>query len=125
MKRALPAILACALAIASGASAQEAIPTAANLADGGAPAVTDSGPINITHKREPDDRGPVRVGPCGAVSVSTDGTMPPPPDKNPHGAVWAGVGTHGYRNVGGVVCVPLGNNSAVTVAVDSTRWGRR
>ena len=125
MKRAMTAILACALAMAGGAQAQEAIPTAANAIDGGAPAVTDSGPITISNRREHDDRGPIRVGPCGAVSESTDGTMPPPPDKKPHGEVWGGVGTHGYRDVGGVVCIPVGDHSAVTLAVDSTRWGRR
>ena len=46
-------------------------------------------------------------------------------DRSPHGQVWGGVGTHGYRNVGGVVCVPVGDNSRVTIAVDSTNWGRR
>ncbi|HEY2179386.1 MAG TPA: hypothetical protein VGH15_12465 [Caulobacteraceae bacterium] len=112
--------------IMSGAvHAQEAIPTAANAADGGAPAAaSNGGPITISNRREHDDRGPVRIGPCGGVSVSVDGS-PPKPDKTPHGEVWGAVGTHGYREAGGEVCIPLGDNGRVTLAVDAGRWGRR
>jgi hypothetical protein len=125
MKNSLAFALVLSLAMAGAAGAQEAIPTAANAADGGAPAVaTSGGPITISNRREHDDRGPVRIGPCGGVSESVDGA-PPKLDKNPHGQVWAGVGTHGYRDAGGAVCIPLGENGRVTVAVDASRWGRR
>ena len=48
-------------------------------------------------------------------------------DGKPHGEVWAGVGTGGYRNVGGVVTQPLGDCAQVTVAIDHTEggYGRR
>ena len=124
-KRTLPVLLAATMALAAAARAQEAIPTAAHAADGGAPAVARSdGPITIASRREHDDRGPIRISPCGGVSVSTDG-LPPPPDKSPHGSVWGAVGDHGYREVGGVVCIPVGDRSSVTLAVDSDHWGRR
>jgi hypothetical protein len=42
----------------------------------------------------------------------------PPPDRNPHGEVWAGIGTGGYREAGGVVTKPLGDCGSVTVAID-------
>lgn len=42
----------------------------------------------------------------------------PPDDRKPHGEVWAGVGTGGYREVGGVVTQPIGQCGSVTIAVD-------
>jgi hypothetical protein len=123
MRPVLPIMLASALLLAGRAGAQEAISTAANATDGGAPAAPAAGPINISNKRRHDDRGPVRVGPCGGVERSVDGG-PPKPDRNPHGEVWGGVGTHGYRDAGGAVCIPIGDNAAVNIAVDASRWGR-
>ncbi|HEY5288499.1 MAG TPA: hypothetical protein VIJ59_00570 [Caulobacteraceae bacterium] len=127
MKRALPCLVGVALLVGSGVSAQEAIPTAANAPGGGAPPVqaTAGGPITIQDKRsERDDRGPVPIGPCGVpYKMSNDG--PPRQDKTPHGEAWAGVGTHGYRDVGGAVCIPVGKAAEVIIAVDSSRWGRR
>jgi hypothetical protein len=51
-------------------------------------------------------------------------------DGKPHGEVWAGVGTGGYRNVGGVVTQPIGECGSATIAIDRTqmddlRRGRR
>ena len=43
-------------------------------------------------------------------------------DGKPHGEVWAGVGTGGYRNVGGVVTQPIGECAQVTVAIDHTQF---
>ncbi|MGH7022128.1 MAG: hypothetical protein ACREEB_00905 [Caulobacteraceae bacterium] len=126
MKRALMGLLGAALAFGSGAWAQEAIPTA-NNANGGAPPVQASGaaPIRIQDKQsEFDDRGPVPIGPCGAP-YKDDGKGGVKQDKDPRGEVWAGVGTHGYRDVGGAVCIPVGKAAQVTIAVDSTHWGRR
>ena len=51
-------------------------------------------------------------------------------DGKPHGEVWAGVGTGGYRNVGGVVTQPIGECGSATIAINRTefddlRRGRR
>jgi hypothetical protein len=126
MKQLLPLVIGAALALSFGAQAQEAIPTAANSPGGGAPATAASnGPIILGDKSsDRDDRGPVPIGPCGAPYKQTaDGQLKQ--DKGPHGEVFGGVGTHGYREAGGVVCVPIGQNSQVTVAVDASHWGRR
>ncbi|HXV00201.1 MAG TPA: hypothetical protein VG166_06865 [Caulobacteraceae bacterium] len=125
MKSRLAAALVLSLAAAGAARAQEAIPTAADATDGGAPQVATGGaPTMISNRHRRDDRGPVRIGPCGAPYRSVDGG-PPKPDKSPHGEVFAGAGTHGYREAGGAVCIPIGENAAVTLAVDAGRWGRR
>lgn len=51
----------------------------------------------------------------------------PANDGKPHGQVWAGVGTHGYRNIGGVVTQPIGQCGSLTLAIDKTEgdFGRR
>jgi hypothetical protein len=46
----------------------------------------------------------------------------PPPDKKPHGEVWAGAGTGGYREAGGVVTMPVGDCGQVTLAIDKTEF---
>jgi len=125
MNRILPLLIGAALVTSIGARAQEAIPTATNAPGGGAPPAVSGGPITLADKSSHyDDRGPVPVGPCGAPYKQTDdGQLKQ--DKSPHGEVWGGVGTHGYREAGGVVCVPVGQNGQVSVAVDTTHWGRR
>jgi hypothetical protein len=116
MTRILPLVFCLSLIAGAGARGQEAISTAANSPDCGA--------AGAAAARDFDDRGPIMVGPCGGVAKSVDGG-PLKPDKNPHGEVWGGVGTHGYREAGGALCVPLGQNAQVSVAVDTVRWGRR
>jgi hypothetical protein len=122
-------VLACA-AMASGPTtvmAGEAIPTASGVPGGGAPPTAqfdpDSGPMRLSDRVDgPDVLGP--VGPCGGPALKQDGK----PDRSPHGEVWAGVGTHGYRDIGGAVCAPLGDNSALSIAVDAGQingWGHR
>ena len=126
MKRALPCLAAVALLASQAAWAQEAIPTAANVG-AGAPPVAPAGanPTMITDRAsEHDDRGPVPVGPCGKPYVD-DGKGGLKQDKNPAGEVWAGVGNHGYREVGGAVCIPAGRNSAVGIAIDQTQFNWR
>jgi len=126
MRAPLACLIGAVLAASSGAWAQEAIPTASNAGGGAPPApAVGADPTMIADKAsERDDRGPVPIGPCGAPYKSVDGG-PLKQDKDPHGEVYAGVGTHGYRNVGGAVCVPVGKDAQVTIAVDSTQWGRR
>jgi hypothetical protein len=113
-------IAAAGLAVGGSASAQEAIPTATGSPTGGAPVPVSSGPLRLSDHIENGDNILRSVGPCGAPP-KPDGT----PDKSPHGEVYAGVGTHGYREGGGVVCLPIGDKAAVTVAVDAGRIGDR
>jgi hypothetical protein len=42
------------------------------------------------------------------------------PDRAPHGEVWAGVGTRGYNDIGGVVTQPLGDCSTVTLGYEQS-----
>lgn len=108
-----------------GVHAQEAIPTAPGGPAGFPPlAPPTDAPLRLS---DHVDGGPgfLRpLGPCGVPINKEDGTK----DKSPHGEVYAGVGTHGYREIGGVVCMPVGDKSAVTIAVDAGQfdgWGRR
>ena len=126
MTRALPIALIAALAVcvAPAAIAQEAIPTAAGAPAAPLPAsAAGAPPITLPDTLDEDDAGPLPVGPCGAVGQVKDGQVQKP-DRKPHGEVWAGVGTHGYREAGGVVCQPLGDHAAVTIAVDAAHLGR-
>lgn len=126
MRRGFLSVLGMVLAATGGTRAQEAIATAAGAPAGGAPGpvpVVSTTPARILDDRGFDDRGPTILGPCGGLArVAPDGTIKP--DKKPHGEVYAGVGTNGYRQFGGVVCQPLGRGGAVTVAVDHSEWGR-
>ena len=109
------------VALSGSAAAQEAIPTAIGSPTGGAPVPAASGPIRLPDRLDTGGDDIVRsVGPCGAPP-KPDGK----PDRSPHGEVFAGVGTHGYREGGGVVCVPIGDKAAVTLAVDAGRIGDR
>jgi hypothetical protein len=103
----------------------EAIPTQAGAPWGGAaPLAPQADTLRLS---DHFDSGPDFLrpsGPCGGPAKSEDGKT----DKSPHGAVWAGVGTRGYREIGGAVCLPLGDNGAVSIAVDAGQingWGRR
>jgi hypothetical protein len=115
------AVLALLAMSAPGARAQEAIATATSTPPPSPPVNTP--PLRLSRKETFDDEGPPLVGPCGAVGEIKDG-VPQKPDRKPHGEVFAGVGTHGYREVGGVVCVPVGDNGSVTLAIDAGRIRR-
>ena len=109
---------------AAPAPGGEAIPTSAHATDGGAPMSPAAGPLRLD---DAVDEGPGFLrpaGPCGGPAKTADGKT----DKTPHGEVWAGVGTHGYREAGGAVCVPVGDNGAVSIAIDAGQmngWGGR
>jgi hypothetical protein len=66
---------------------------------------------------------PVAMGPCGPEKIKPNGEL----ETAPHGEVTAGVGNHGYRELGGTICQPIGQNGAVSVSIDQTQgnWGRR
>jgi hypothetical protein len=123
--RVLPLAAVLALAFGGGALAQEAIATADGSAapratTATADATADShGDLSMLR----DDPDATVMGPCGPTRKTADGK----PDHAPHGQVEVGVGTGGYRHIGGVVCKPIGDNAAVTIAVDQTQWngGRR
>jgi hypothetical protein len=115
MRRALTFIVAAGLIACGPSWAQEVIATATNAPPPAPPA--NAAPLALGHHRDFSDEGPPLVGPCGAVGEVHDGVAEKP-DKDPHGSVYAGVGTRGYREVGGAVCMPVGDRTAVSVAFD-------
>ena len=129
-----PPILAlCALALAAAGPAARAEPPIAT-GDGGAPPVAQVPPRPLGY----DDRSPEAIG-AWARGVMADAAspgaaqpgqpagartcVPASPDGKPHGEVWAGAGTHGYREAGGVVTEPLGQCGQLTIGI-STSGGR-
>ncbi|HWA61498.1 MAG TPA: hypothetical protein VG939_08985 [Caulobacteraceae bacterium] len=121
MARALPLAMILALAAGPAALADEAIPTAGAAkappqAAASVPPVDDEDAAPLR-----TDDAPPQIGPCGPVRHTADGKR----DDRAHGAVEVGVGTSGYRHVGGYVCKPLGDHGAVAIAVDHTEWNGR
>ena len=115
MVRAVTLILGF-VALATVVRADEAVTTAPAGPSAVAPVEASNLPEMIHDRPAYDDRGPV-LGPCGGQArVDANGTVKA--DKKPHGVVYGGIGTRGYRQVGGVVCQPLGDKGAITVAVD-------
>jgi hypothetical protein len=76
-------------------------------------------PLPPSRPGDPAD-APMVMGPCGPEKVSADGHV----STAPHGEVEAGIGTHGYRQVAGVVCQPIGENGAVTISAGQTQGDR-
>lgn len=129
----LLAVLGAALALGGGASAQEVIAAGPK----GAP------PAATTEVTSEADNSPEAIGAWGrrilagepaAADAKAAPNGPgkasgcaPPPDHRPHGEVWAGIGTGGYREVGGVVTQPIGDCGQVSVAIDKVegRFGPR
>lgn len=115
MRRVLGLALAFSLSAGAAALAQEAISTAggaqSNVSPKATPADTD------LHAYDEFADGPLgpKMGPCGPVETPDGKT-----DHSAHGEIHAGVGTHGYRNIGGAVCKPLGDNGAIAIAIDKT-----
>jgi len=131
--RVLPllAVLGATLALGASAAAQEVItagpkgappaaaPDGAVSEEGNSPeAIGAWGRRVLAGEPAPDDRR--------AANGKASG-CPAPPDHRPHGAVWAGIGTGGYREVGGAVTQPLGDCGQVSVAIDKVegRFGAR
>lgn len=113
MKRILSG-LALAGLITTQAAAAEPISTAkdATTASPTAPAPAapplGAAPIQLG----PDDQ-PIAPAEAGCNGLAS-------PDGKPHGVVWAGVGTHGYRDMGTAVTAPLGKCGSVSIAIDRT-----
>ena len=127
----------CALLATTGARAQEIVRTGA---EGSPPAAVEpvaAAPVADRSEAAKDKA----IGDwaqrvlAGAPSIDDDARPQPAKgcaglpanDGKPHGEVWAGVGNHGYREIGGVVTQPLGQCGSLTVAVDKTdgNFGRR
>jgi hypothetical protein len=113
---------------ATTAWSQETVTTASS-ADAHPPgAQATPGPLDDSIGRETTHTSEVVDGPCGpTVSNSDDPNAGP--DTHLHGEVSVGVGTGGYREVGGYVCKPLASGGAVAIGVSqmqgNTGWGRR
>jgi hypothetical protein len=126
---------------AATASAQEVIKTGP---DGAPPAAAHVAPM--AEPGADPEQSPEAIGAWGrrvlegrpapreqAMAGPADGRQTPgctpPPDRRPHGEVWAGAGAGGYRDVGGVVSQPLGNCGSVTLMIDKShaddRWRGR
>ncbi|MBS0412503.1 MAG: hypothetical protein JSR86_21490 [Proteobacteria bacterium] len=116
------------LLLGASALAQEAIPTAGGANPDAAP--KPAAPPADLGDYDAFSDGPLgpKMGPCGPLETA-DGK----PDKSAHGEVHVGVGTHGYRQIGGSVCKPIGDNGAIAIAIDKVdgdyagygRYGRR
>jgi len=122
--------LACiALIWTSAASADEAIKTGTNEAPPAAPVQTAAIPQSDPSAQAIGDwaQGVMAGAPSPEEPKPDAQRCEASPDKKPHGAVWGGVGTGGYRNVGGVVTQPVGKCGSVTVMIDHTEgnYGRR
>jgi hypothetical protein len=119
-----PLAAALALAWASSAAADEPIKTAGA---GAPPPAVEATAIAAPQAAPTSDKSAQAIGDWArgvlAGAPAADAAKPDrprcaaPPDRKPHGEVWAGIGTHGYREVGGVVTQPIGDCGSVTIAV--------
>jgi hypothetical protein len=133
-------LAAAALVLACGsASASEAPMSTAGAA--GAPPQAAPAPIAQTAAATPaEDRQAREIGdwaqgvlagrpaePSPEEIAAAGAGRCPPSDGKPHGQVWGGIGTRGYREIGGVVTQRIGDCGSVTVGVSHTEgeFGRR
>jgi hypothetical protein len=128
MKTIAATILACALAGAAPAYAQEVIQTHAGESPA-AEAPRETLPSPDRDRRQANGEWARKVM-AGEPTGEGDDELADAkgcrrnPDRNPHGEVWAGVGTGGYNTVGAVVTQPIGDCAEVTVAVSRTENAR-
>lgn len=117
MKRVLSGI-AVALLMTTQAAAAELV-TTAGAAKAAAPQIAAPAavpPLGVSTGQVADDQpGPApRPGEAGCrpAGPATDA------DRQMHGEVWAGAGTHGYRDVGTAMTAPVGRCGSVSIAID-------
>ncbi|MDB5448806.1 MAG: hypothetical protein JWQ97_4123 [Phenylobacterium sp.] len=123
-RRLLLSLLCLSAAAASGARADEVIKTGA---DGAPPsAEAPAGPIATDEGARATGvwaRGILSGQPVADAKPSQGQGCEAPADRKPHGEVWAGVGTGGYRTLGGVVTQPIGACGQATIAISHTEGG--
>lgn len=125
----LLALAGFALALGTAAAAEEPMTTAGAGASPppAAEALPGTTPAEDRRAREIGDwaRGVLDGRP--SEETQTAARRCPASDGKPHGEVWAGIGTRGYRTIGGIVTQPLGDCGQVTVGVSRTEsdFGRR
>lgn len=116
-------LLALALAFGSTAAAEEPMTTAGASAS---PPPAAEAALTAPTPTAAEDRKAREIGDWargvldGRPSEQAAASRCPASDGKPHGEVWAGIGTRGYRTVGGVVTQPLGDCGQVTVGVSHT-----
>lgn len=117
MKRVLSGI-AVALLMTNQVAAAELV-TTAGAAKTPAPQVAATAavpPLDASARQQTTDEGP---GPAAAPGeAGCHAAAPAAADRQPHGEVWAGVGTHGYRDVGTAMTAPVGRCGSVSIAID-------
>jgi hypothetical protein len=109
------ALIFAALAVAAPAAASEAVTTADRSA--AAPAAADVAALPPGDEAPPPDA----EGAADDASRGAHARCEAPPDRKPHGEVWAGVGTGGYRAIGGVVSQPIGKCGQLTIGGSYSR----
>jgi hypothetical protein len=120
MTRVLALVAAAALLAAGPAFADDTIATATS-ADAHPPGAGPSAPGPLVATADPRrGGGDVLMTACGPEPVNDKGVAA----MTPHGEVSVGVGTRGYREVGGSVCQPLPGGAFVAVSAGSSRIGR-
>jgi hypothetical protein len=129
-------LVACCVALTwgSAAAAQEAMSTA-----GAAASPPPAAELRATPVQAPDQaqeaqeigdwaRGVLAGAPSREEAAQADRSRcGGPTDGKPHGEVWAGVGTRGYRELGGVVTQAIGKCGSVTLGASHSEggYGRR
>jgi hypothetical protein len=113
MARLYPALIAAALAaapaaaVAQAAAQDQVVATAPSTSPPKAqPAAHVASVSDAAEQERIEDDGPLR-------------------DNRVHGEVGVGVGTNGYRQIGGVVTAPIGDIGQATIAVDSSQYSYR
>ncbi|WP_374473040.1 hypothetical protein [Phenylobacterium sp.] len=132
-------LAAAVLVLACGSAAAEPPMSTAGAA-APLPVVTEPAPIARTPATPSQDREAREIGDWAEgvlagrpsapapeeIAAAPEGRCPPS-DGKPHGQVWGGIGTRGYREIGGVVSQRLGDCGSVTVGISHTEgdFGRR
>ena len=128
MKALTSAVLMLTLATAPATMAQEAIQTHSGESPRAeAPAEPIVGPDRDRRQANGDWARKVMAGETTREDAEDEGLARGCDrnlDRNPHGEVWVGVGTGGYKTAGAVVTQPIGDCTEVTVAVSKTDGGR-
>jgi hypothetical protein len=109
-------LVASTLVLAGPALAQGPVTTASPGASVAPPPTAAPPPLPISGPSSAEGP-PVAIGPCGPEKVKPDGRL----DTAPHGEVDASIGTRGYRQIGGAVCQPIGQDGFVAVSASQTQ----